>query len=75
MECAYLYNIFVINAERGEEEQRGLRDATGKAIVVAGFSTAFTAIVDGFPLVDTIGEEGQQIDRKEVIKQDVVGHR
>ena len=62
-------------AEDGEEEQRCLGDATGEAIVVASFSTAFTAVADGFPLVEAIGEEGQQIDHKEVIKQDVVGHR
>ena len=62
-------------AKESEEEQRCLGDATGEAIVVASFSTAFTAVADGFPLVDTIGEEGQQIDHKEVIKQDVVGHR
>lgn len=46
-------------AEGGEEEQRGLGDATRLAL-------ASLAIADGLPLVETVGEEGQQVDRHKI---------
>ena len=46
--------------EHGKEEQRGFGDAAGETFVLM-------SIADGFPFVDTIGEECQQIDREEVI--------
>ena len=49
-------------AECGEEEQRDLGDATQLML-------APVAVMDSFPLVDTVGQECEQIDRKEIIGQ------
>ena len=51
-------------AKGGEEEQRGLGDATGKVVVAAGFTTTLMAIADGFPLVETIGKVSRLTERR-----------